>query len=218
MPKFLLFVFAVFGLFDDSADLKKKEPKVDPAQSLKTIISEADKRYKVSIREFRAAKTSADRDDLIDKNKADFIEWAMNKQSLPVEFECVVVNVVKLESGVYSAIVSVPRELLPFNAAMKKPLIARTQLGFDLSEDDRASITTGDKVKVSGKLSPELVIPEERGQRKTAATLVMSDKDSLLWLQCDRGTLGDGQPEKEFRSPYLKMTLVDVSFEVVEKK
>ena len=201
----LLMVFAV--LFGDDKQPGEKAP--DPKLAIKTILIEADKRYKAAIKECRSKKTSADREDCAESHVAEFADWIDSKNETPVEFECRVMNVVRDKvTGGYIAVLTNPKELVGFQVGNElRPVLAKTEIRLPVEEDQKEGLEPGAAVLIRSKLSVGLP------QRKHDA-----DFEFLFCVQNDPILMaGEGVSRSHPKFSSVPVSLDGIEFEVVKK-
>jgi hypothetical protein len=202
----LLMVFAAV-LFGDDKQPGEKTP--DPKLAIKTILIEADKRYKAAIKECRSKKTSADREDCAESHVAEFADWIDSKNETPVEFECRVVNVVRdKETGGYVVVLSNPKELVAFQSSSEsRPVFAKTEIRLPVEEDQKEGLEPGATVLVRSQL---LIGLPARKHERSFPYLFCVQNDPIVMA-------GEGFNPGHPKFSAVPVSLDEVEFEVVKK-
>lgn len=201
----LMLALAVF--LGDDKQLGEKTP--DPKLALKTILMEADKRYKSAIKECRSKKTSADRDECAEKHVTDFADWIDSKNKLPVEFECRVINVVRdKNSGAYVAVLTNPKELAGFAPGNEsKPVWTKADIRLPIEEEQKEGLEPGATILIRSELSVGL-----------ASNKHVANLDFLFCVENDVLVMsGEGVQPYDQRFSSVPVSLDEIEFEVVKK-
>ena len=140
------------GMAEKAVEEPKKpstQPRVD-SSVLKSKIIEIDSLFRASEKEFASAKTTADKDDALNKHAELFRKWGAAHLEQAWEFEVVVSDVVKTQGSYYAS--TQPPALLESFIDGEKPLVSN-RLMLELSDEQRKALNVGDKLLVNCKIS-----------------------------------------------------------------
>ena len=129
----------------------KQEKPLEAKDSLKRMIVDFDKTYRQCVKRYEAGRTTADRQDAANENFLDMNEWIRKQNQTPIQFECAFIDIARSEQHGYFGNFTMPKELVLFIPAAKKPLIANT-IGLPVDPDLRESLWKGMKVTVKADI------------------------------------------------------------------